>query len=159
MSRHRADSNMVTSSNGYIFHVTGPLWGEPPVTGGFPLHRLVTRSFDVFFNLRLNKRLSKQDAGDLRGHRAHYDVIVMNVRRVTRFPCSAWFLISFRWPDGVIQNGREISQHFEGWVSDYPLDLHVIYKILFEKDNSTLQNLALTRIIWFAWPLLLTEIC
>ena len=30
------------------------------VTGGFPSPRPVTRSFDVFFDLRLNKRLSKQ---------------------------------------------------------------------------------------------------
>ena len=29
-------------------------------TGGFPSQRPVTRSFDVFFHLRLNKRLSKQ---------------------------------------------------------------------------------------------------
>ena len=33
--------------------------GNPPVTGGFPSQRPVTRSFDVFFDLRLNKRLSK----------------------------------------------------------------------------------------------------
>ena len=31
-----------------------------PVTDEFPSHRPVTRSFDVFFDLRLNKRLSKQ---------------------------------------------------------------------------------------------------
>ena len=30
-----------------------------PVTGEFPAQRPVTRSFDVFFDLRLNKRLSK----------------------------------------------------------------------------------------------------
>ena len=30
-----------------------------PVTGVFPSQRLVTRSFDVFFDLRLKKRLSK----------------------------------------------------------------------------------------------------
>ena len=30
------------------------------VTGEFPAQRLVTQSFDVFFDLRLNKRLSKQ---------------------------------------------------------------------------------------------------
>ena len=46
------------------------------VTGDFPAQRPVTRSFDDFFDLRLNKRLSKQ-AGDLRGHRAHLNVIVM----------------------------------------------------------------------------------
>ena len=34
-----------------------------PVTGEFPSQRPVTRSFDVFFDLRLNKRLSKQSQG------------------------------------------------------------------------------------------------
>ena len=37
------------------------LWaGNSPVTGEFPSHRPVTRSFDFFFDVRLNKRLSKQ---------------------------------------------------------------------------------------------------
>ena len=34
--------------------------GNSPVTGEFPSQRPVTRSFDIFFYLRLNKRLSKQ---------------------------------------------------------------------------------------------------
>ena len=34
--------------------------GKPPVTGGFLSQRPVTHSFDVFFDLRLNKWLSKQ---------------------------------------------------------------------------------------------------
>ena len=34
--------------------------GNSPVTGEFPSQRPVTRSFDVFFDLCLNKRLSKQ---------------------------------------------------------------------------------------------------
>ena len=43
----------------------------------FPSQRPVTQSFDVFFDLSLNKRLSKQSgAGNLRRHRAHYDVTV-----------------------------------------------------------------------------------
>ena len=33
--------------------------GNSPVTGVFPTQGPVTRSFDVFFDLRLNKRLSK----------------------------------------------------------------------------------------------------
>ena len=37
--------------------------GNSPVTGAFPSLRPVTRSFDVFFDLRLNKRLSKQSWG------------------------------------------------------------------------------------------------
>ena len=34
--------------------------GNSPVPGEFPTQKPVTRSFDVFFDLRLNKRLSKQ---------------------------------------------------------------------------------------------------
>ena len=34
--------------------------GNSPVPGEFPAQRPVTRSFDVFFDLRLNKRLGKQ---------------------------------------------------------------------------------------------------
>ena len=37
--------------------------GNSPVTGEFPSQRLVTRSFDVFFDLCLNKRLSKESWG------------------------------------------------------------------------------------------------
>ena len=37
--------------------------GNSPVTGEFPLQRLVTRSSDVFLDLRLNTRLSKQSWG------------------------------------------------------------------------------------------------
>ena len=50
----------MTSSNGNIFRVTGPLWGNPPVNDGFPSQRPVVRSFDVFFDLHLNKRLRTQ---------------------------------------------------------------------------------------------------
>ena len=37
--------------------------GNSPVPGEFPTQRPVTRTFDVFFDLRLNKRLSKQCRG------------------------------------------------------------------------------------------------
>ena len=37
--------------------------GNSSVPGEFPVQRPVTRSFDVFFDLRLNKRLSKQSWG------------------------------------------------------------------------------------------------
>ena len=51
---------MTTSSNGKIFSITGCLWGEPLVTGEFPSQRPVTQSFDIFFDLSLNKQLSKE---------------------------------------------------------------------------------------------------
>ena len=55
--------DMMTSSNGNIFRVTGPLCGEFTGPGEFPTQRPVTRSFDVYFDLRLNKRLCKQSWG------------------------------------------------------------------------------------------------
>ena len=54
---------MMTSSNGKIFRVTGLLCGEFTFTGEFPSQRTVMQSFNVFFDLRLNKRLSKQSWG------------------------------------------------------------------------------------------------
>ena len=51
---------MMTSSNGNIFRVPALCAGNSPVPGEFPAQRPVTRSFAVFFDLYLNKRLSKQ---------------------------------------------------------------------------------------------------
>ena len=48
----------------YIFRVTGHLCGEFPGPGEFPAQRQVTRSFVAFFDLRLNKWLSKQSRGE-----------------------------------------------------------------------------------------------
>ena len=61
------DHHRVTSTNGNNNHVTGPLWGE------FLTQRPMTRSFDIFFDLRLNKRLSKP-----------------SIRRWFETPCSLW---------------------------------------------------------------------
>ena len=61
--QHYSESFIMTSSNGNIFRVTprsALLAGNSLVTGEFPAQRLVTRGFDVFFDLRLNQRLSKQ---------------------------------------------------------------------------------------------------
>ena len=57
------DYIMMTSSNGNVFRVTGLLYGEFTGPGEFPAQRPVTWSFDVFFDLRLNKRLSKRSLG------------------------------------------------------------------------------------------------
>ena len=71
---------MMTSSNANIIRGTGPLWGEPPVTGGFPSQRPVTRSWALMFSLIyawINGWATNLDAGDLRCHGAHYDVTVI----------------------------------------------------------------------------------
>ena len=54
---------MMTSSNGNIFRVTAHLCGQFTGPRWFPAQRPMTRSFDIFFDLRLNKRLCKQPWG------------------------------------------------------------------------------------------------
>ena len=50
----------MTSSNGNIFRIISPSYEEnQPITGEFPSQMSVTRSFDICFDVRLNKRLSK----------------------------------------------------------------------------------------------------
>ena len=86
---------MMTSSNGDIFRVTGHLCGE--VTGEFPIQRPVRRSFDGFFYLPLNKRLSEQLWGWwLRRHRVHYDVVVMIEIYIINSSLCSLLLITWR---------------------------------------------------------------
>ena len=59
--RNTIRHNMMMSSNGNIFRVTGPLCAEFTGPGEVPAQRPMTWSFDVFFDL--NKRLSKQPSG------------------------------------------------------------------------------------------------
>ena len=69
---------ITTSSNGYIFRVTGPLCGE------FPCHRNSTHNGQwrgaLMFSLICawtKGWVNNRNAGDLRRHRAHHDVTVM----------------------------------------------------------------------------------
>ena len=54
------DSFMMTSSNENNSALLALCVGNSPVTGEFSAQRPVTQSFDVFSELRLDKRLSKQ---------------------------------------------------------------------------------------------------
>ena len=57
------DYIMMTSSNGNIFRVTGHLCGEFTGDRWIPAQRPVMRRSDVFVDLRLNERFSKQSWG------------------------------------------------------------------------------------------------
>ena len=54
---------MMTSSNGTFSALLAICAGNSPVSGDFPAQRPVTRSFGVFFDLRLYKLLRKQWRG------------------------------------------------------------------------------------------------
>ena len=54
--------------------------GNSPVHGEFPAQRPVTRSFDVpLICARIYGWVNNHEAGDLRRHHSHYDVIVMHM--------------------------------------------------------------------------------
>ena len=81
--------------------------GNLPVTGEFPAQTPVTRSFDAFFYLRLNKGwVNNREAGDLRRHCAHYDVIVMFCREFecsnTKFDTGAVILLRQQMPLHIV---------------------------------------------------------
>ena len=72
--------SMVTSSNGNIFSVTGPLWGESTAHRWIPLTK--TNDEELWYFLwsapeKTRRKQSRRDTGDLRRYRAHYDVTVM----------------------------------------------------------------------------------
>ena len=73
------EGNMMTSSNGNMFRVTGPFARgihRSPVNS--PHKGQWRGALMVFFYLHLNKgSVNHQDAGDLRRHRIHSDVTVM----------------------------------------------------------------------------------
>ena len=78
---------------------------NPPVTGGFPSQRPVTWSFDVFFICTWTNGCTKnQDASDLRCHRAHYDVIIMDYRCLHLTANS--YLVSIRFLKSCFRLGR-----------------------------------------------------
>ena len=54
---------MMRSANGNISSLLALCAGNSPVTGEFPSQRPMMQRFDVFFDLRLNKQLSKQSWG------------------------------------------------------------------------------------------------
>ena len=74
----------MTSSDGNIFRVTGLLYGE------FIGHRWIPRTKASDAELSViyvwtNNWENNEDASDLRPHRAHYDVIVVDIANMAIF--------------------------------------------------------------------------
>ena len=80
--------------------------GNSPIHGEFPAQRPVMRSFDVFLDLRLNKRLSKQSWGWWFEKvscpwRRHSNAMVQYLFTATRYwiiqICYSWYLTSYHY--------------------------------------------------------------
>ena len=98
---------------------------HPPVTGGFSSQRPVTRSIDVLFDLRLNKRwANNRDGGHLRCHRAYYDVTLM-IKPIVP-PQFIMTLRNINWQCTFRQHGRIMGNL-----------LHVLIKWLGYINNSS----------------------
>ena len=72
-------ASMMTSSNGKIFRVTGPLWGESTGHRWIPFTK-ASDSGALMFSLICtwtNSWANHRDAGDLRRHGVYYDVTVI----------------------------------------------------------------------------------
>ena len=69
----------MTSSNGNIFRVTGPLWGESTGDRWIPLTKASDAELWWFFFIcaLTNGWMNNRGGCDHRRHRAHYDVTVM----------------------------------------------------------------------------------
>ena len=98
---------MITSSNGNIFRVSGPLCGE------FTCHRWIARTKASDAELCsflwtapwINGWVNNREAGDLRRHRAHYDDIVME-----NGWCNLYAYLVDGWPGNCtrIEDNRSI---------------------------------------------------
>ena len=114
---------IMSSSNGNIFRVTGPLCGE--FTGPRWIPRTKVSDAELwFFSLScawINYWVNNREAGDLRRHRAHYDVRVMGTNLSTS---DAFVAIMFKFVVRlrchslyVIVNAIQISiQSLKNWV-------------------------------------------
>ena len=80
-----AKRTMMTSSNGNIFRITIPFWGESTGHRWIPLIKASDTELCCFLRSvpeQTNIWANNRDAGNLRRHRAHYDITVMAVKTV-----------------------------------------------------------------------------
>ena len=105
--------------------------GNSPVSGEFPAQTPVTRSFVISLICPWIKGwVSNRETGDLRRHRAHYDVIVMTLQfSYETLPFGAAFQ-AFRYKNSV-----ETTSQQHGSTSFVLLQLHYIYEYNMEKET------------------------
>ena len=109
--------------------------GNSPIPSEFPAQRLVTRSFDVFCDLRLNKRLSKQSWGWwfvtlLRPLWRQYNARLSTTVFLTKFVS----IFALTWPleSKLLSSDIRNAIHLQKWtyVSEYENVFDVIITLL-----------------------------
>ena len=137
--------------------------GNSPVPNEFPAQRPVTRSFDDLICALINGWVNNRQAGDLRRHPAHYDVIVMFT--VNKSFNEKW--IWLKWDQIFVdlikifnsllrlcllkKNGRvwfERWRHFRPWARGFPPPPPPPHQQI-ESINPELSFD--TKIVWLGW--------
>ena len=118
---------MMTSSNGNIFRVTGPLCGEFTGSGEFPAQMPIT--VFSFICVWINDWVNNREAGDLRRHRGHCDVNVMGCAR------RPWK--SRRYPEGRSQAQSYLTR--DSWIIHHSL-LPEYFSICYKKNIRNLNG-------------------
>ena len=127
--RHKALMNWINFGSAWWRHQMEPFSallaicaGNSPVTGDFPSQRQVTRSFDVFLELRLNKRLSKQWWG------WWFETPLLSLWR----HCNGKWLVACSVPSHCLKNSSALSTGTSGtdsremWVTEMEIVDHFI---------------------------------
>ena len=103
--------------------------GNSPVSGEFPAQRPVTRSFDVFFDLRMNERLSKRSRGWWLETPSH-----PLWRQSNDWKLWIWLLTH-----GL--NAVDPSQIMKDWI-EFEANIFTDYKVIRHGLNASISNLA-----------------
>ena len=105
--------NMMTSSNGNIFRVTGHLCGE--FTDPRWISRTKASDAELWCSLIcvwINGWINNREAGDLRRYRAHYDVTVMTVCLRTfglyDFQCYVFNKLTYKHLHIIVSRGEQL---------------------------------------------------
>ena len=154
----------MTSSCGNIFRVPGPSRGNPQGTGDSPnkdqwrrglMFYLICAWTTVWANTR--------DAGDLRRHRAHNDVILINFRNFTHNLHFCKF--NLLWPNDALwrHKSRSTLAQVMAWcqattwtsaelssVSSSGIQLSVIWPAIIHPSSTTKINLKITCLKFYS---------
>ena len=138
---------MMTSSNGNIIRVTGPICGESPITGKKSPHKGQWRRALMFSLICawINAWVNNREAGDLRRHRAHYDVIVMGMGHGMSMMSICYRFITEPWgssPWGMIRMPVPLNCH----LNNFELVMHNSHGVMASQNATVLSSIPIKKI-------------
>ena len=122
--------------------------GNSPVTGEFPARRPVTRNLMLSLICAwIKKWVSNREAGDLRHHRAHYDIIVMRIQCIIvnihdPYGWAGWAPLT---PDSVLTLQWRHNGH-DGVSNHHPHDC--LLSRLLRRRSKKISKLRVTGLVW-----------